>query len=155
MRERLIELVGQATARCNGTFCWDCEYKNEIQDGRCCSSFIADHLLANGVIVPPCKANDKIFAIGAENGVLQIKECNVDYLGFENANGLEVHVMFECDEDCEGCYFSSWSQMHCGEWTCDGEYGEGVIPFDDFGKTVFLTREEAEQALKGESHEHD
>ena len=113
-----------------------------------CAEAIAECLIANGVIVPPCKANDKIFALGAENGVLQIKECTVDYFGFEDANSLEVRVTFECDEDCEGCYFSSWSQMHCGEWTCGGEYGQGVIPIDHFGKAVFLTREEAEQRLK-------
>lgn len=142
MRDRLIELIRDAKD----------EYPT-VPTINCCkaefANFLADRLLENGVIVPPCKANDKIFALGAENGVLQIKECTVDYFGFEDANGLEVRVMFECDEDCEGCYFSSWSQIHCGEWTCSGEYGEGVIPIDDFGKTVFLTRKEAEQALKG------
>lgn len=148
MRDRLLELIQQADAVCSSRKqCEGCAGFGKGAD--CVDHHIADHLLANGVIVPPCKANDKIFALGAENGVLQIKECTVDYLGFEDANSLEVRVMFECDEDCEGCYFSSWSQMHCGEWTCNGEYGEGVIPFDDFGKTVFLTREEAEQALKG------
>lgn len=150
MRDRLIELHKQAKLMCMETKCENCVGWG--QGAFCFCHMLADHLLANGVIVPPCKANDKIFALGAENGVLQIKECTVDYLGFEDANSLEVHVMFECDEDCEGCYFSSWSQMHCGEWTCDGQYGEGVIPFDDFGKTVFITREEAERALKGEHH---
>lgn len=161
MRDRLISLL--CGVECAGSDRREggCGYRDSAKCNRiekldhCMIACIADHLLANGVIVPPCKANDKIFALGAENGVLQIKECTVDYLGFEDANSLEVRVMFECDDDCEGCYFSSWSQMHCGEWTCGGEYGEGVIPIDDFGKTVFLTREEAEQALKGESHGRD
>ena len=30
--------------------------------------------------------------------------------------------------------------------------GESSFAFEDFGKTVFLTREEAEQAPKGEHH---
>lgn len=155
MRDRLIKLL--CGVECDGEeTLGNCPQR---RDGKCrtvqklemCQiGAITDHLLANGVIVPPCKANDKIFVLGEDNGVFQIKECTVDYLGFEDVNSLEVRVMFECDENCEGCYFSSWSQMHCGEWTCSGEYGEGVIPIDNFGKTVFLEREDAERAMKGE-----
>ena len=153
MRDRLIELISKAREECLSTSCFQCEYQGKRIPKGCVSRLIADHLLAAGVIALPCKANDKIFALGEENGVFQIKECTVDYFGFEDANSLEVRVTFECDENCEGCYFNSWSQMHCGEWACGGEYGEGVIPIDDFGKTVFLAREEAEQVLKGGAHE--
>lgn len=148
MRDRLVKMLAEGRELCEKIQCEGCRRSCKgLND--CIANVQAEHLLANGVIVPPCKANDKIFVLGEENGVFQIKECTVDYFGFEDANGLEVRVMFECDEDCEGCYFSSWSQIHCGEWACGGEYGEGVIPIDDFGKTVFLTREKAEQALKG------
>jgi hypothetical protein len=34
------------------------------------------------------------------------------------------------------------------EETCQGEYGIHFFNFEDFGKTVFLTREDAEKALK-------
>ncbi len=57
-------------------------------------------------------------------------------------------VDFECDNSCDGCPFNSWSQSWEGEWECDGEYGDGSVKQSDFGKTVFLTREEAEAALE-------
>ena len=34
------------------------------------------------------------------------------------------------------------------EYHCSGEYGDGSVSSKDFGKTVFLTREEAEKALQ-------
>lgn len=97
-------------------------------------------------IVPPCKVGDTVYAIGDKDGY-QIKECRAEEFFFIDAEKFQVGVCFECDTDCDGCYFHSWSQSHCGEWSCDGEYGNGFIPVDDFGKTVFLTREEAEKAL--------
>ena len=52
-RERLIELL--------------LEWGNKENDGVRAKS-IADYLLANGVIVPPCKVGDKIYRYGvAEN----------------------------------------------------------------------------------------
>lgn len=125
MRERLIELVGQATARCNGTFCWDCEYKNEIQDGRCCSSLITDHRLANGVIVPPCAVRDIVYMVTPGGRIHEKK-----VLGSKSVVGSNLR-----DE--------IWVKH---SFTCESAL---VFNEDDIGKTVFLSREEAEQALKG------
>lgn len=94
----------------------------------------------------PCKVGDTVYAIGNKDGH-QIKECRVEDFCFASAEDFQVDVYFECDQDCEGCYFNDWSQSHCGEWSCSGEYGNGLIPVNDFGKNVFLTREEAKQAL--------
>lgn len=105
-------------------------------------------------IVPPCKVGDTVYAIGDKDG-LQIKECRAEDFCFVSADNFEVAVYFECDTDCEGCYFNSWSQSHCGEWSCDGEYGNGLIPVNDFGKNVFLTREEAEKALAERMNNND
>jgi hypothetical protein len=70
----------------------------------------ADHLLANGVIVPPCKVGDTVYwyNMGGE-----IAEAKVKTIGFavRHSKGFEYDV-----------------------------------PFDVFGKTVFLTREGAEKA---------
>lgn len=99
------------------------------------------------MIVTPCKAKDIVYAIGNKDGH-QIKDCTVVDFGFADAEHFQANVWFECDTDCEGCYFNDWSQSHCGEWSCSGEYGMGLIPIDDFGKTVFLTKEQAEQKLK-------
>ena len=50
MRDRLIKLI---------KYCTSCE--------ECREEDIADHLLANGVIVPPCKVDDTIYRLIAED----------------------------------------------------------------------------------------
>ena len=61
MRDRLIELVSKAREKCNLTNCCDCEYRDAEPLTNCYSYLIADHLLANGVIVPPCKVGDTVW----------------------------------------------------------------------------------------------
>lgn len=83
----------------------------------------ADFLLANGVIVPPCKVGDKIYALTASLSrvytyiVTRLEICD---------NGTKIFAR----------------QLNCREehWMCWS---------DDFGNNdwVFLTREEAEKAL--------
>jgi hypothetical protein len=76
---------------------------------------IADHLLANGVIVPPCKVLDKIYII--------------------------TNISQEIVES-----------VVIGIWMADGVFSlltiHGTVIADNIGKTVFLTKEEAEKALK-------
>lgn len=111
-RERLIEL-------CDTNNGW----VNEVP-----AEDFADYLLENGVIVPPCKVGDMVFAI-------------------INSNIIEINI----------------ETIHCwsnGVWKCNGwygksKYGKGYeLSFEGFGKTIFLTREEAEKALKEEQN-HD
>ena len=52
MRNRLIELCENLILSCKSSLCEDCEHKN-IDYPNCMSVHFADHLLANGVIVPP------------------------------------------------------------------------------------------------------
>ena len=52
MRERLIELIEK------GQFNY---YASNGSNGIGHNEYIADYLLANGVIVPPCKVGDKIY----------------------------------------------------------------------------------------------
>ena len=79
----------------------------------------ADYLLANGVIVLPCKVGDTVYTI------------------------LRGKIF---------CY----TVLEYGiRGKCDFVYAENDrdfldFPFAELGKTVFLTREEAEQARKGE-----
>ena len=88
------------------------------------SAFLADHLLANGVIVPPCKVGDTVYScIGHAYKVVKIVvKNNYEHMVIVAQSGL---------------------------------HGQLIIDDNDFGKLLFLTREEAERALKGESHEHD
>lgn len=83
---------------------------------------VADHLLSNGVTVPPCKVGDKLFRI-----------LNKPY-----SLGSYVSSFTETVEP-----YSIVTKNIMGGYSC--------TPFEDFGKTVFLTKEEAEAKLKERS----
>lgn len=103
------------------------------------------------LVVLPAKNGDTVFVVGER----RVVECYIMETYLDDKKGTEYLVSFECgypeqgDEVCKGCPFYGWHQQYCGEWDCDGAWGQGSIKGADFGKTVFLTREEAEQALKG------
>ena len=134
MRDRLIELLTECCDKnLNITHLLGFE-----------QLIIADHLLDNGVIVPPCKVGDKLYATG-EN---RIAECTCDDISIHNE--ISIGAEFNCDYDCKVCPFNSWKQdFHTGEYSCDGEYGTWFFSLEDFGKTVFTSREDAEKALRG------
>lgn len=89
MRERLVELLAKGM-----------DYTN-----------LADYLLANGVIVPPCKVGDTVYTnINGTTLHNSFRINSMDLLGFSN-----------------GLYSWTWHQL---------------------GKSVFLSIEEAEKALK-------
>ena len=122
MRDRLIELLDNATVEKakyypNGTpaimYCEKAVSRQVVYQ-------LADYLLANGVIVPPCRVGQKVYYVIESLEVVaegHIREIIV---------AEEVFVQFTLKG-----WFSQIS--HIGE----------------IGKTVFLTREEAEQAMKG------
>lgn len=81
---------------------------------------LADYLLSNGVIVPPCKVGDTVwFNTYEKNATVCV--------------GIKPHTV-----DC------IYVVLVCGE--------KKLIPTNiydwEIGKTVFLTKEEAEKALK-------
>ena len=83
---------------------------------------IADHLLANGVILPPCKVGDAVYdASEFFDGTL-----------YPELYLLQDNTM-EIKKTDNGYRF-----------TYDGMF----LTKDDIGKTLFLTREEAEKAIK-------
>ena len=75
---------------------------------------IADHLLANGVIVPPCKVGDYLYYIPFGSTITKWEIRSIEI--------MQDDIVF-----------------HCGR-TFFLKY--------DIGKTVFLTKEEAEEKLK-------
>lgn len=101
MKDRLIELIDKVL----------------VKYDRGCLPFvmneIADHLLANGVIVPPCKIGDTVWEINTDNPF------------DEDLRVMEAKV--------ERFFIGTSVDLHC---------------MDSFGKNVFLTKDEAEQALK-------
>ena len=93
---------------------------------------IADHLIANGVVVLPCKIGDKVYVnyIYGRNKIITDSQmvCSIEQtVGVNDESYWKVCVKQVIEK--------GYIVYH--------EYTE-----DDFGKTVFLTREEAEKALE-------
>lgn len=101
-RERLIDLL------------------NDVIDLPCDGELISDianHLLDNGVILPPVKVGDTVYIISRHNGIHRRKV-------------VEILMAEECS------------------FVVGGDiYSEERYHFSYIGKTVFLSREEAEAAL--------
>jgi hypothetical protein len=108
MREKLIELIGQSSM-------WDLKSQPLLIEQ------IADHLLANGVIVPPCKVGDTLW-LPISDRVIAYEVSKIKYDG--DLLKIVTH--------------NKLSGMQRTIWSCD------------VGATTFLTREEAERALRKE-----
>ena len=107
-RERLIELMQEWGTNNTDSFPFES---------------VADYLIANGVIVPPCKVGDMVYTVSRYyGGIWKIYECRVD--GF---TVYKRNVFMSISNDEHYCF---------GVNICE------------IGKTVFLTKEEAEKALK-------
>lgn len=95
------------------------EWGNKENDGVRAES-IADYLLENGVIVLPCKVGDTVYRIST-------KSCTkMKYIQKTKVSRIAI------DND------GTWIFCECNP-----------ISKCVFGKTVFLTKEEAEKALEG------
>ena len=85
----------------------------------------ADYLLENGVIVPPCKLGQTVYLIiDIDNPARRMLECKVISVSMEETG---MHFQFQTVKK----YL----------------YRYGNFDIDDIGKTVFLTKEQAEKAL--------
>ena len=113
MRDRLVALINEAKD----------EYPT-IPSVNCCKPtfayYLADRLLANGVIVPPCKVGQTVWYV--DKGAERVKPIKV--ISYEICNNGEEE-------------FGCWG----------GDFTPTRFHVENIGKTVFLTREEAEQAL--------
>ena len=119
MRDRLIELVETAK----------CEWKDKVlakEKVEYLAEYIADHLLAAGIVVPPCKVGDTVYHLTSEE-VLDVLNCAEIYEG----------KVFSMAKDEDGVWLYCRYDNGLNYW-----YAER-----DIGKSLFLTREEAEKAL--------
>lgn len=106
MRDRLVELIQNAVDGC--AIYW--------------AKLIADHLIANGVILPPCKVGDRVYSINAGD-----KKALKIWIEPSGDKITQIKI------NSGGYHFKCW-------W--------GYFHLSDIGKSVFLTKEEAEQKLK-------
>jgi hypothetical protein len=104
VRDRLIELLNVAVGDSNIV------------------KIVADYLLANGVVVPPCKVGDTVYRTSG------------NYFGEKIFEGVVAQISIYNNGEIR-----FWEHGHPLSFTPN-----------DFGKTVFLTREEAEQKLRGD-----
>ena len=111
MRDRLIELISKT--------------ESGISFERAIPEEFADYLIANGVILPPCKVGDTVYII--------------DEPDFEDDYVLDVKVN-AIGQDKRGLWVSL-------ELPLGMRLDTYVFP-NNWGKTVFPTEEAAEKALK-------
>ena len=117
MRDRLIELIKQADNECANTKqCDRCKAYGKGED--CINYNIADHLIANGAILPPCKVGDTVFVVGVIT------------------QQITAHKVIGINYSEDGLFLLTNS------FTV-------VSVAQQLGKTVFLTREEAEKECEG------
>lgn len=116
MRDRLIELFGEIENSTDLFLYTDMYFSDEDKE------ILADHLLANGVIVPPCKVGDTVYLVPTYHGK---PYCGVvvDKVQMVGITTRGIHIKARYHHDHNKTYM--------------------------LGKTVFLTREDAEKALKG------
>ncbi len=139
MRDRLIELLGNANKICGKRFREETKavlkekghFNSKTDRTESFNEITADYLIENGVIVPPCKVGDKVYYFSHHPFNLSVLPNTIyeaDVVRIVTTRlGTSVVI-----------------QIH-------NDYGCTEIPeISSFGKTVFLTKEEAEKALRGE-----
>ena len=118
-RERLIELIEKEGSM------------YEVNDIK----HLADYLLANGVVCPPCKVGDTVYVIEPCN-------CYNNYSEYDKCHHRRTKA-------------TKWIEMvrvptkHYTKCLKLFVRPFKIEYFNKIGKTVFLTKEEAEQALRG------
>ena len=109
MRDRLIELINDVVHPCH-------------------AGALAGYLLANGVIVPPCKVGDTVYYINRYNHIMLYK-----------------HKVYEAEVVRLVVTRYGVSPVIRVKSVYSTYENQGV----EFGKNVFRDRKEAERALKG------
>lgn len=135
MKEKLIDLLTDNLDRCD----------NPLQ--RCSDEQVerlAEHLIQNGVIVPPCKVGDTVWRV-EDVWHLDDKETWTYHYEKEVLEFMVRSISVSCNSKGVWTYKLRICQMQNGK-TIDKQRN---IDFRDVGMTIFLTKEEAEKALKG------
>ena len=129
-RDRLIELIADIQNDFE-KWCVECA-EDGHKDHQPLGEYLADKLLQNGVIVPPCKVGDTVYSFCDVFGAMLpyvIQDFKIGFMGKDRPN-----------------YWYWEATSHATE--TDELLDEIDFDLDDIGKTVFLTKEEAEEKLK-------
>lgn len=125
MHDKLIKLLEKA--RWQESFDAVFSSIDDILDMPKGREYIVDYLLKNGVIVPPMNIGQQCFILGYDFGERKecVKQCRVSCVTQKKNGSFAIRISE-----------TKYSATH------------NFTP-DDIGKTVFLTKEEAEAKLKG------
>ena len=136
MRERLIEVFKKI--RYNVFPGGGIDFDLATQFTEFALNDIVDKLLENGVIVLPCKVGTRVYMVldRYDARKLGCSCCLADY-------GFETECAYYKSGDCTNMTANANWQIISRRF----EYQH----INDFGKTVFLTKEDAEAKLKGET----
>ena len=127
-KEKLVELIaeGRMCPVDGNPFeeegCLQCKY---IEDKNCDLTRLADYLLENGVIVPPCKIGDKIWLVFSPK---------------HPANPADKGKWFMIEDGVQRIIFGI-KGLSIETWNV------GTIPEKEINKKLFFSKEEAEKAL--------
>lgn len=128
MRDRLIELLERAKTEALGTL-------GSLNNGF--GAWYADYLLADGWIRPPCKVGDTVYCIYGEKVIQGTVRLIRPFIS-------EKETIFKGNIICEvdNIFFDDGSKE---------EIELNIVFKNPYGivRVAYLTREEAEQALKG------
>ena len=134
MRDRLIELLNQL-------FDYHITDPYEIPD----VNDFADDLLANGVIVPPCKVGDVVYVVEPlVYDIYRNDECDCKNCAFFYEGGYGDNPDCTSDRPCYHIVEKIATLRDIGNWIEPNLFTNKIA----WGKTVFLTKEEAEAKLK-------
>lgn len=135
-RKRLIELIRKAKHQeYIDALTADIDTAIDMPRGEEC---IADYLLANGVIVPPCKEGDTVFELKTTMWMDECGECKYFQVGgFGDPHECARTKSPFKHPDCTEIEEVVSTQKDIYLW----------LAYGDFGKTVFRSRELAEKAL--------
>lgn len=128
-RERLIDLIKQQRNICDNKNCGDCGYAKFGNYPDCQNKMLAHHLIENGVVVPPCKIGTIVYEIRAKGK------------GSPRCRFYNYSITTNC---------SLKNAIERGLSLCVEQKLFVKTDMARWGKTVFLTREEAERAMKRE-----
>lgn len=130
-RERLIGLIKEGMNKHESTV------ENYVQP---VSKFVADYLLEHGVIVPPCKVGNVVYVKPKTWSGLSFINYDHCFIHSEHFLAAEVVSIIKTRKQ----NLIKLKVYHRA--TCTAEYKR--YPVSSIGKTVFLTREEAEKSIE-------
>ena len=133
-RERLIELLSNID--------YACDNESNLQDR---IEFISDYLLANGVILSPVTVGDKVYVNPYTWGYLSFIDYEHCFIHSEHFVITEVVSIIKTRKQ------NIIKLKIYNKTTCSPKYKR--YPISSIGITVFLTKEDAEKALKDKKKE--